>query len=149
MSRIADYFARERYSRRRLLLLFAGAIVIAPAARLLSPRALLAPVMIAYIACFSVATFTILRKARALSGKSSEAADDATIRKFRKRIRSLQLGVAFLSLALVYTLWATRHEPWTPRLIGAAFNLLFQAVMIQSIRTMQKQLKQETSDPRP
>jgi len=112
---------------------------------LLSPRAF-ASVLIAYFACVTVAAFAILRKVRASSGKSTETADDATVKKFRKRIRRLQFGVAFFAIVLVYALWETRNDPWLPRLVGATINLLFQTVMIQSIRRMQRLLKQETSD---
>lgn len=134
--------------------MFGGLLVIIPAALelgegLLSPRGL-AIVMIAYVACVAVAVFIILRNARARfqvsSGKSTDIADDATRKRFRKQIRSLQIGVAFFALAFVYALWVTRGEPWPPRLIGAAMNLLIQYVMIQSIRRTQRQLKQETSD---
>lgn len=151
MSRITNYFAAERYIRWRFfLLIFGGALVLVPAVLafgngLLSPRAF-ASVMIAYVAFIAVAVFTIFRKVKASSGKSTETADDATLRKFRKRIRGLQFGVAFFALVLVYGLWETRDDPWPPRLVGVTINLLFQAVMIQSIRRMQKQLKQEVSD---
>lgn len=42
----------------------------------------------------------------------------------------------------------TRDDPWPPKLVGVAINLLFQTVMIQSLRKMQKQLKQEASERR-
>jgi len=152
MSKITDYFAAERYIRRRLLLLmFGGGLVLLAAVlafenRLLSPRAFVL-VLIAYVACLTLAASTILRKVRALSGKSTETADDETVKRFRKRIRRLQFGVAFFAIVLVYALWETRNDPWPPRLVGATINLLFQTVMIQSIRRMQRQLKQETADP--
>ena len=157
MSKITDYFAAEKYlGWRFLLLVFGGVLVIIPAALalgkgLLSPRGL-AFVMIAYVGCVAVAVFVILRNARARfqasSGGSTDVADDATRKRFRKQIWSLQLGVAFFALVLVYALWETRGEPWPPRLVGAAMNLLIQFVMIQSIRRMRSQLKQETSDQR-
>lgn len=79
---------------------------------------------------------------------STVVADDAIRERFRRRIRRLQLGVAFFALVLVYAEWETRSESWPPRLIGAAMNLLIQFVMIQSIRRMQTQLKQEASGQR-
>ena len=155
MSKITNYFAAEKYFRRHLLLLmFGGGPVIILAALalgkgLFSPRAF-ALVMIAYVTCVAVAVFVILRNARARfqasSSESTDIADDATRHKFRRRIRRLQLGVAFFAFILVYAEWETRHEPWPPRLIGATINLLIQTVMIQSIRRMQRQLKQEVSD---
>jgi hypothetical protein len=155
MSKITDYFSIEKYLAWRFLLLVSGGVlVIIPAALalgkgLLSPRGL-ALVMIAYVGCVAVAVFIILRNARARfqasSGKSTDIADDATREKFRKRIRRLQFGVAFFALVLVYAEWESRGEPWQPRLIGAAINVLIQIAMIQSIRRMQRQLKQEASD---
>lgn len=157
MSNITGYFAAEKYLRWRfLLLVFGGVLVIIPAALalskgLLSPRGL-GLVMIAYVGCVAVAVFIMLRNARARfqisSGSSTENANDATREKFRKRIRRLHLGVAFFAFFLVYGLWVTRGGPWPPRLIGASMNLLIQFVMIQSIRRMQRQLKQEASDQR-
>jgi hypothetical protein len=154
MSKINDYFANERYIRRRFVLLVcSGVLVLMPAALafgngLLSSGAL-ASVMLAWVACGAVASFVIVRNIRATSqvssDKSTETADDATLKKFRKRIGRLQFGVAFFALVLVYGLWETRDDPWPPRLVGATINLLFQTVMIMSIRKMQKQLKQEAS----
>jgi len=155
MSTITGFVAAQKYLRWRFLLLIVGGVlVIIPAALafssgLLSPRGL-PLVMVAYAGCVAVAVFIILLNARAkfkaASDKSTDFADDATRERFRKQIRRLQFGVAFFALVLVYALWETRNEPWPPRLVGAAINLLFQTVMIQSIRRIQKQLKQETSD---
>ena len=155
MSKIATYFAVEKYIGRRFLLLISGGLlVLIPTALafgngLLSPRAL-GLVMIAYVACVAAAIFVILRNARARfqasSVRSTDIADDATRMKFRKRILRLQVGVAFFAIVLVYAVWETRGDPWLPRLMGATMNLLIQAVLIQSIRRMQRQLKQETSD---
>jgi hypothetical protein len=157
MSKIGHYFAAERYIGRRFLLLGCGgalvvvALALALRNGLLSPRAL-GLLLIAYVACVAVAVFVILRNVRARfqasMGESTDIADDATRKKFRKRIRGLRLGVAFFAFVLVYGLWETRGGPWPPRLVGATMNLLFQFVMIQSIRRMQRQLKQETSDQR-
>lgn len=157
MSKIDAYFAIEKHLRWRLLLLvFGGVVVIIPAALalsngLLSPRGF-ARVMIAYMACTALVAFIMLRNARANFQVSTstdvEVADDAIRNRFRKKIRSLQIGVGFFAIVLVYALWSTQGEPWMPRLIGAAMSLLIQYVMIQSIRRMQRQLKQETSDQR-
>lgn len=157
MSKINDYFAAEKYIRERfVLLMFCGALVLTSSALafgngLLSSRAL-ASVMLAWGACVAVAFFVIVRNIRAKSqvssGKSTETADGATLKKFRKRIRELQFGVAFFALVLVYGLWESRDDPWPPKLVGVAVNLLFQTVMILSIRKMQKQLKQEASERR-
>ena len=157
MSKISDYFATERYIGRRFLLLgFCGALVLIPVALafgngLLSIRSL-ASVGIAYVGCVTVAVFFILRNAKARiqisSVKPTGIPDEVMRRKFHARIRRLQLGVAFFALVLVYALWETRGHPWPPRLIGATINLLYQYVMIQSIRRMQKQLKQEAADQR-
>jgi hypothetical protein len=142
MSKIADYFVAERYMRRRfLLLMFGGALLLIPAViafgnGLLSSRGL-ALVMLAYIACVSVAAFLIVRKIRSgsvvPSGEGTETADHATLKRFQKRIRKLQIGLAFFALVLVYGLWETRDDPWPPKLIGVAVNLLFQTVMIHSM----------------
>ena len=138
------------------MLVVGGVLVIIPAALalgrgLLSPRGL-AFVVIAYVGCVAVAVFVILRNARARfqasSGGSTDVADDATRKRFRKQIRRLQLGVAFFALVLLCALWETRGEPWLPRLVGAAMNFLIQFVMIQSIWRMQRKLKQDPSDPR-
>jgi hypothetical protein len=157
MSKIADYFVAQRYvGRRSLMLMLGGMFVLIPAILafgkgLLSPRAF-ATMMIAYAACIAVAVFVILRNARARLQASLEKfsgiPDDAMRRKFRKRIRNMKLGIAFFALVLVYGLWETRDTPLPPRLIGATVNLLYQTVMIQSIRRMQKQLKQEAGDQR-
>ena len=157
MSKIADYFVVQRYiGRRFLMLMLGGMFVFIPVSLafgkgLLSPRAL-ASIMIAYAACFAVAVFVILRNARARLQASPEKysgiPDDAMRRKFRKRIRNMKLGIAFFALVLVYGLWETRDAQWPPRLIGATVNLLYQTMMIQSIRRMQKQLKQEAGDQR-
>lgn len=155
MSKIDTYFAAEKYISRRFLSLVSGAVlVLIPAALafgngLLSPRAL-GLVMIAYTTCVAVAIFVILRNARvrfrATSVGSIDITDGATRMKFRKRIRRLRLGVAFVALVLLYAVWETRGGPRPLRLIGATMNLLIQIGMIQSIRKMQRQLKQETSD---
>jgi hypothetical protein len=108
--------------------------------------------MFAWVACVTVASLVILRKVRersqVSSAHSTETADDATLKKFRNRIRRLQFGVAFFAFALVYGLWETRDDPWPPKLVGVTINLLFQTVMILSIRRMQKQLQQEISERR-
>ena len=152
MSKITGYFAAEKYiGRRFLLLVFGGVLVLIPAALafgkgVLSPRAL-GLVMMGYIGCVAITVFVILRHARARfqasSGKSTETTNDATREKFRKRIRRLQLGVAFFAFILVYGLWETQGAPWPPRLVGVTMNLLFQTMMIQSIRRMQRQLKKD------
>lgn len=157
MSKINDYSAAERYVGWRILLLvFGGVIILIPVALafgngLLSPQAL-ASVLIAYAACVTVAVFVILRNAKARlqvsSGEFTGILDESTRRKFQKRIRRLQLGVVFFALVLVYGLWETRKDPWPPRLFGATMNLLFQTVMIQSIRRMRKLLKHDAADQR-
>src|ERR1700738_1734482 len=104
MSKITGYFAAEKCIGSRFLLLVSGGVlVLIPAALafgkgLLSPRAL-GLVMIGDIGCVAITVFVILRNARARfqasSGTSTETTNDATREKFRKRIRGLQIGVAF------------------------------------------------------
>lgn len=154
MNKITGYFAAERYTRGRLLWLLLGSlIVLVPVAcafanGLILPRAL-GLVLLLYVACVALAVSVILRRARveveASANRLDQFPDDAMRRKYRGRIRRLELYVAILVLLLVYGLWATRDDPWPPKLFGAAINLLFEAVMIRSIRRMQKQLK-EASD---
>jgi len=138
------------------LLVFGGVLVLLPVALafgngLLSPRAL-AAVLIVYATGVAVAVVVILRNARARTnisaGRLAGISVDARQRKLRRSIRTLQLGVVFFGLVLVYALWDTRNDPWPPRLVGASVNLLFQASMIWSIRILQKQLKRGDADHR-
>jgi hypothetical protein len=153
-----NYFAAERYLRKRFLFLTLGGTIIlfsvalAYAHGLISPRAL-RWVLLANVAFVTLLGFAILRKARARfkpsAGTLAEVPDDATRKKYRVRIRFLEFGVAFFALVFVYALWETRDAPWPPRLVGAAINLLIQVAMIRSIRRLQKELKQGTEGERP
>jgi len=157
MSKPTDYFEAERYFRGGfLLLVFGGVLVLLPVALAFgngfrSPRAL-AAVLIVYATGVAVAVVVILRNARARTnisaGRLAGIPVDARQRKLRRSIRTLQLGVVFFGLVLVYALWDTRNDPWPARLVGASVNLLFQASMIWSIRILQKQLKRGDADHR-
>ncbi|KAA6458672.1 hypothetical protein DYQ86_19150 [Acidobacteria bacterium AB60] len=154
MSNIARYLSAEKYVGIRILFVVSvGVVVLGTAALafakgLLSPRAL-GLAMIAYAACATGAVFVTLRNAGVgLQGSSSEGpeiAEDGARKKFRRRIRKLQVSVAFFAIVLLYGLWQTRGGPWAPRLVGATVNILLQIVMIQAIRRMQRQLKQGDS----
>jgi hypothetical protein len=157
MSKPTDYFEAERYFRGGfLLLVFGGVLVLLPVALAFgngfrSPRAL-AAVLIVYATGVAFAVVVILRNARARTnisaGRLAGIPVDARQRKLRRSIRTLQLGVVFFGLVLVYAHWDTRNDPWPPRLVGASVNLLFQASMIWSIRILQKQLKRGDADHR-
>ena len=145
-----NYFAVETYLRRRLLFLsFGGVIILIPVSLAyaygLIPSRALGWVLLGYVACVTLVVVIILRNARARfrtsPGTLAGSLDDALRRKYRRRVRFLQLGVALFALVLVYGLWDTRNDPWPPRLVGAVINLLMQAGMIASIRRLQKELK--------
>ena len=144
----SDFFAIERYLRTRFLLLIFGgmpilaAVIVGATYWHFAPRAL-ATMVFAVALCIATAALIIVRNARARANASNDPAplDDAMRKNLRGRIRRLKFYVAFVALVFVYATWETRDSPLLPRLVGAGINLLFQFVLIQSIRRLQKLLQ--------
>ena len=141
----SDFFTTERYLRTRILLL----ISVGCRSWL---RSLLDQRIGTSRACndgpchrslHRVCITIILRNARPRASASNNPAplDGAMRKNLRGRIRRLQFGVAFLALVFVYATWKSRDDPLLPRVVGASINLLFQFVLIQGIRRLQKLLR--------
>ena len=151
MGEIASYFARERYIKWRLSLLsLIGMAVLVPIALAAGARRIPASALwwavIVFVAFVGFAVVWILRRTRARfpkpAGADHEPLDKATRKKLVRRIRFLQVAFGVYALALVYGFWEALHSPHLPVLTGVVMNLLLEAVLVKTIRRLQKKLKE-------
>jgi len=151
MGEIANYFARERYIKRRLsLLVLAGTAMLVPAVLASAngsiSRLALEAAFGLYAACVAVAVVFIVRGARARFPRSASAMDepldDATRKKLRRRLLFLQCAAGFYAVVLGHSLSQGRRGTWLQVLIGAALYLLLEVALIKAIRRLRLKLNQ-------
>ena len=118
----------------------------------LSPRGFAVAVLIWWVAMFAVFYRSIrsqqrvaedFRRNQIASGVPPEAVDrDRCI----KNIRGMKKLIAVFAVLLGYGLLSTKGAPLMPRTIGAAIDVFFLAVCVQSLMRSQKRLKELPAD---
>ena len=63
--------------------------------------------------------------------------------RIRKSIRKLRIASIVFAVLLINGYFATRHDPLLPRLVGAAINIAFITLFLQTIRKLQRRLKHQ------
>ena len=62
--------------------------------------------------------------------------------RIRKSIRKLRIAAFVYAVFLINGYLATRHDPLLPRLFGATIDIAFITLFLQTIRKLQRRLKE-------
>jgi hypothetical protein len=140
---------QKQLNRRNLLRVacFASAVILIVIVYLfgvLSPRGLGIAILTSAFLFFIVTIVGLQKDSKAYwhdKGWPEKSLDEATRNSRRKAIRAQVRLLAILQLALWFGLWAERAGLSWPILVGVVINLLFCAVLIQSILHLRRTLK--------